>query len=100
MGNARRLRRWMWVGLVPAMFALDLMAPSTDGLPLGMGEALGCGGAGNIPAPVDGWTWLRPKLSASPGSSASADIPVATDGFFVIEAVGHNFDVETARAQL
>jgi hypothetical protein len=89
----------MWVGLVPAMFALDLLAPSSDGLPLGVGEALGCGGSGNLPA-VDGWTSLKPMLYPSSPGSASTDIPVATDGFFVIDAQSHNLDVETAAAQL
>jgi hypothetical protein len=98
MRAIRALRGWILPGLVPAFFALDLCLPSSDAVPTGIGEALGCSGAGNV-APIEGWTWLRPARSYDDQGSA-AGVPVATDGFFAIQAEGNGLSLEQARAQL
>jgi hypothetical protein len=92
----------MWVALVPGMFAVDMLFPTTEGLPVGVGDALGCSGGPNLPAVVDGWTALSPRLSHTAAGNAVAEesFSVATDGFFAISGEGNPLSLEQARAQL
>jgi hypothetical protein len=84
----------MWVGLLPGAVVLSMLAPSVEGLPVGMGEALGCGGGGSW-APRQ-WTTLGPTVIRDDTGA----VPVATDGFFTIAAVGNDLSLELAQAQL
>jgi hypothetical protein len=96
MTRVRWLRSGALVALVPAMFAVDLWVPASNVLPTGIREALGCSGAGNVPA-RDGWTWLQPALvSVTPGQA----LPVATDGFFAILAEVNGLSAADASEQL
>ena len=78
----RSSRLLIAAALVPAVFACELLLPEHTTLHLGLGEALGCSGSGNAPR-TQGWTWLKPFLRPD---RDVAPLPVATDGFFVIEA--------------
>src|SRR4051812_17723377 len=99
MASVRGLRGWMGVALVPGLFAVNMLVPTTEGLPVGVGEALGCSGGANLPAVVDGWTSLRPRLSHTADANAD-ELSVATDGFFAISGEGDNLSLEQAQAQL
>lgn len=81
------------LGLLPAAIVLDLTMPSIDGMPLGVGEALGCSGGPNLTP--DYWYGLNPARF-----SEEEPIHTATDGFFVISATGANLSIETAKAQV
>lgn len=84
----------MWVGSLPAVLVVGLTVPSVDGLPVGMGEALGCSGGPNLAPPQ--WTSLGLMMFFE----TTGEVAVATDGFFAIVAGGHDLSVEAARAQL
>jgi len=87
----------MLAGLVPTMFGLDLWLPSADGLPTGVGEALGCSGApGNEPL-RNGWSYLKPALLKN---AEDPRVPVASDGFFVIHGEGGGLSREQAQTEL
>ncbi len=95
--GGRRASRWARlctvVALVPAAFGLCLCLPGGLALPIGVNEALGCSGGGNVPRPM-GWTWLKPKQVAT---SDRTSVSIATDGFFLIDAEGN--DLSAARAE-
>lgn len=81
--------------LVPIVFAGELLLPEHATLHVGVGEALGCSGAGPTAPRPDGWTLLKPSLDASYAPDA---VPVATDGFFAVTAEGNNLSAEAAES--
>lgn len=83
----------MALGLLPAAIVIDLALPSIEGMPVGIGEALGCSGGPNLTP--DYWYGLNPERF-----SEEEPIHTATDGFFVISATGANLSLETAKAQV
>lgn len=83
----------MVLGLLPVAVVVDLSAPRIDGMPVGIGEALGCSGGPNLTP--DYWYGLNPARF-----SEEEPIRAATDGFFVISATGANLSLETAKAQV
>jgi len=88
--------------MVPVAFAGSMLLPAHTQLHWGIGGASACsGGAPGVPgaaAPREaGFTWLKPSLAFHPGSPA-APVPVATDGFFVIDAEGSMLSVDDAAA--
>jgi hypothetical protein len=84
MGSKKRVLRIAAIAaLVPAVFVGGLMLPEQPILHLGVGKVLGCSGAGNAPAPI-GWTSLTTSL---PPDAEHGAVPIATDGFFAIDAV-------------
>jgi hypothetical protein len=80
------------LGLLPVVFGISLLLPDSP-LALGVGTALGCGGSGNVSKPA-GWVWLKPSLMSNTDRTF---VPVATDGFFVIDAEGNDLPVEAAQ---
>jgi hypothetical protein len=72
--------------LVPIVFACELLLPAQADLHVGVGEALGCSGSSSVAPPSTGFLMLRPRL---PGDANSRVVPVATDGFFAIDATAY-----------
>ena len=69
--------------LVPVAFACGLALPEHAELHVGVGEALGCSGSVSTAPSVSGFTYVKPRLDQTPNSNV---VPVATDGFFTIDA--------------
>lgn len=95
-------RRWVWLGLVPGVSALNMGLPEVEALPTGIPEALGCSGAGpvsNVPSPPP-LTWYE----LTPSNPLTGDLPaplaVATDGFFVLTAITNGISAQEAQSQL
>lgn len=83
--------------LVPVVFACELLLPAQADLHVGVGEALGCSGSSSTAPPPTGFQSLRPRL---PGDANSRVVPVATDGFFVIDAVAYQLSAEAVTSGL
>lgn len=77
--------------LVPIAFSVGLCFPQPGALPFGVGEALGCGGSGAAIPPASGWYLLKPVLMEK---GDRAFVPIATDGFFLIDAQSSGLTAE------
>lgn len=92
------IARWSVLGFLPVAFAGSLVLPTVEGLPVGTGEALACsGGDGPNYVPPSGWVWLKPSLLSN---TPLTSVPIATDGFFVIDAEGTELPVEAAQSSM
>jgi hypothetical protein len=83
--------------LVPVVFACELLLPEQADLHIGVREALGCSGSGSVAPPSSGFQFLKPRL---PGDANSKVVPVATDGFFAIDATAYQLSAEAATSGL
>lgn len=99
--SSSRFKPLVIAALVPVVYAAQLLLPEGASYGLGLGDALACsGGSSGVAAPREsGWTWLKPSLGYNPGSPP-APVPVATDGFFVIDAEGSMLSAETAGSSM
>jgi hypothetical protein len=86
----------MVLGFLPVAFVGTLLVPEGVGLPMGIGEALGCGGTLD-PGSAPGWVGLTQVL---PTSEENPSVPVATDGFFAIEVHVDEMTAEAAQASM
>lgn len=87
-------KRSLVAALVPLVFACELLLPEQADLHLGVGEALGCSGSGST-APPMGFSWVKPRLAQGLGVRT---VPIATDGFFTIDADGYMVSRDAALA--
>jgi MYXO-CTERM domain-containing protein len=90
----RLARLGLVIGWVPVVFVSTMVVPEQVGV-LGMGPALGCSAGGNVPDPPAGFTWLKPSMMSL---TERTSVPVGTDGFFVIDAEGHELSADSAES--